>query len=82
MLKTVGKGFLILLCTGAGLVGGYAFYLFAALGLLMFYGDDGQAGHPSKFLMSILMFGSFGVFGIAGLFVGWKLSSSIVKSSQ
>jgi hypothetical protein len=82
MLRAIGKGSLILLCTGAGLVGGYAVYLFSGLVLLMVYGDYGEAGHPGKFLIYIWLFGSFGTFGIAGLFVGLKLSSRMFKSNE
>jgi hypothetical protein len=69
-----------MLCTAAGLGAGYISYLLAGLVLLMIYGDDGQSGHPGNFLMYILLFGSFGCFGIGGLSLGLKLSSRMFKS--
>jgi hypothetical protein len=41
----------------------------------MIYGDDGQGGHPGKFLIYVLLVGSFGLWGIGGLYAGLKLSS-------
>jgi hypothetical protein len=82
MLRVLGKVSLVMFCTAAGLTAGYVSYLLACLVLLMIYGDDGQAGHPGKSLMNILLVGSFGVFGIGGAFVGLKLSSRMFKSTQ
>jgi hypothetical protein len=82
MLRALGKYALLVFCTAVGLVAGYASYLLAGLVLLMVYGDDGQSGHPGKFLMYILLIGSFGLFGIAGVVVGLKLSSGLFKSNE
>jgi hypothetical protein len=80
MPRVLVKSSLLMFCTAAGLVAGYVSYLLASLGLLMIYGDDGQSGHPGKFLIYALLVGSFGFFGIGGLFVGLKLSSRMSKS--
>jgi len=48
----------------------------------MIYGDDGQSGHPGKFLMYALLVSSFGFFGIGAFFVGLKLSSRMFKSNE
>jgi hypothetical protein len=80
MPRVLAKSSLLMFCTTAGLVAGYVSYLLASLGLLMIYGDDGQSGHPGKFLVYALLVGSFGVFGIGGLFVGLQLSSRMFKS--
>ena len=82
MLRFLGKSSLLMLCTAAGLGAGYISYLLAGLVLLMIYGDDGQSGHPGKSLMYILLVGSFGFFGIAGVSVGLKLSSRMFKSNE
>jgi hypothetical protein len=82
MLRALGKSSLITFCTAVGLVAGYVSYLLACLVLLMIYGDDGQSGHPGKFLMYSLLVGSFGFFGIGGVSVGLKLSSRMFKSNE
>jgi hypothetical protein len=82
MLMVIGKSSLIMLCSAAGIVAGYVSYLLAGLVLLMIYGDDGQSGHPGKFLMYILRVGLFGLFAIGGPFVGLKLSSRMFKSNE
>jgi hypothetical protein len=75
MIRVLGKSSLVMFCTAAGLVAGYVSYLLASLALLMIYGDDGQGGHPGKFLIYVLLVGSFGLWGIGGLYAGLKLSS-------
>jgi hypothetical protein len=82
MLRVLGKSSLVIFCTASGLVAGYVSYLLAGLVLLMIYGDDGQSGHPGKFLMYALLVSSFGFFGIGAFFVGLKLSSRMFKSNE
>jgi hypothetical protein len=65
-----------------GLMAGYVSYLLSGLVLLMIYGDDGQAGHPGKFLMYLLLVGSLGLLGIGGFSMGLKLSSRTFKSNK
>jgi hypothetical protein len=82
MLRILGKGSLVMFCAAGGLAAGYVSYLLGCLVLLMVYGDDGQGGHPSNSLMYMLMVGSFGICGFAGVFSGLKLSSRMFKSSE
>jgi hypothetical protein len=59
-------------CTAAGLMAGYVSYLLSGLVLLMIYGDDGQAGHPGKFLMYLFTGWLVGAFGNWRIFHGFE----------
>jgi hypothetical protein len=81
MTSTKKVGILIL-SSAAGTVIGYGVFLFVSLGLLVFYGDDGQGGHPTKFLENSLFYGVFGITTLLGFGLGLFIVKKWEKSAS
>ncbi len=79
--RTKKAGILILSST-VGTAIGYGIYLFVSLGLLALYGDDGQGGHPTKFLENSLFYGVFGITTLVGFGLGLFIVKKWEKSAS
>ena len=65
-MTSTKKAAILILSSTAGTAIGFGIHLFASLGLLALYGDDGQGGHPAEFLKNSLFYGVFGITTLLG----------------
>jgi hypothetical protein len=69
-MRTATKAGILVLSSAAGTAIGYPVFLFVSLALLVFYGDDGQRGHPTEFVANAVFYGVFGMTTLIGFAAG------------
>ncbi len=79
LVTSTKKVAILILSSTAGTVIGYGVFLFAGLGLLVIYGDN---GHPTKFLEHSLFYGVFGITTLLGFGLGLFIVKQWEKSAS